>query len=232
MPGFSLATGDARCFIGFISNQRRTHPVRYLTNEQQRACIGALEAEHGVQVDQQVSEPHRGAQVVEKMSRCVTKPPADWQRPTSRHKRLHDWLTPVIKLFLFTIRDLSLSYLQIHYANSYTNRRWAKTQFNLGLDISKKKKERKKERKKKGKKRKEKKIPPSIINHIINAMWWIMPSRAPTLVSWTGLAFSGIIKCPNKRLSAQCGTLDTPTTSRARARWCTPWHPGSICRSL
>ena len=153
------------------------------------------------------------------MSRCVTKPPADWQRPTSRHKLLHDWLTPVIKLFLFTIRDLSLSYLQIHYANSYTNRRWAKTQFNLGLDISKKKK-------------KKEKIPSSIINHIINAMWWIMPSRVPTLVSWTGLAFSGIIKCPNKRLSAQSGTLDTPTTSRVKARWCTLWHPGNIWRSV
>lgn len=76
MPGFSLAV-DARCSVGFISNQRRTDAVRYLTNQQHHTCIGALEAEHGVEIDQQICEPHGGAQVVQKMSRCVTYPPAD-----------------------------------------------------------------------------------------------------------------------------------------------------------
>lgn len=76
MPAFSFAV-DSCCSVGFISNQWRADSVRYLTNQQHHTCIGALEAEHGVEVDQQVSEPHRGAQVVQKMARCVTYPPAD-----------------------------------------------------------------------------------------------------------------------------------------------------------
>ncbi|KAG7230586.1 hypothetical protein INR49_025303 [Caranx melampygus] len=59
------------------ANQRSTDPVRYLTNQQQHTCIGALESEHGVEVNQQVCEPHRGAQVVEEMSHCVTYPLED-----------------------------------------------------------------------------------------------------------------------------------------------------------
>lgn len=78
MPGFPLAVPQhALRSVGLIPNQRRTHPVRYLTNQQHHTRVGALEAEHGVEVDQQVREPHRGAQVVQEMSRCVTYPLAD-----------------------------------------------------------------------------------------------------------------------------------------------------------
>lgn len=77
MPGFSLAMPQhTRCSVGLIPNQRCTHSVRYLTNQQQQTCIGALEAEHGVKVDQQIREPHRCAKIVQKMSRCVTHAPA------------------------------------------------------------------------------------------------------------------------------------------------------------
>lgn len=76
VPGFSLAV-EARCFVGLmISNQRRRDSVSYLPDQQQHTCIGASEAEHGVEVDQQVGEPHGGAQVVEEMSCSETNPSA------------------------------------------------------------------------------------------------------------------------------------------------------------
>ncbi|KAF3835325.1 hypothetical protein F7725_027883 [Dissostichus mawsoni] len=54
----------ARCFVGLISNQRRRDSVSYLPDQQQHTCIGAPEAEHGVEVDQQV---------VPEASDCATK---------------------------------------------------------------------------------------------------------------------------------------------------------------
>lgn len=93
MPALSLPMSQAaRCPVGFVPNQRRADSICYLTNEQQHTGGAALEAEHGVEVYQEISEPHRGAQVVQEMSRCVTYPSADRQGPLGRqwHRLLHD----------------------------------------------------------------------------------------------------------------------------------------------
>lgn len=65
MPGFSLAMSPhSSCSVGLVPDQRCTDSVRYLTDQQQHTRIGTLEAEHGVEVDQEIREPHRCAQVV------------------------------------------------------------------------------------------------------------------------------------------------------------------------
>lgn len=93
MPAFSLAVSQAGSSVGFESNDRSAHSISHLADEQQHAGKGAPEPQDRVQVDQQVGEPHRGTQIVEKMPGGVTQTPAERQGPylpLDRVTRLHD----------------------------------------------------------------------------------------------------------------------------------------------
>lgn len=126
MPGLPPSISHpACCFVGLVPDQRSTHSICYLPDEQQNPRGAALEAEHRVQVDQQVGEPHGRAQVVKEVPHRVTEPPAEWQGPLRWPGLLHDQFNACDKPLLFSYTPLSLLYVQIHSAIKYTKTRSA-----------------------------------------------------------------------------------------------------------
>lgn len=76
VPGLPFAVSPAAGGpVRLVADQRRADAVGDLPTEQQHPGQAVLEAEHRMVIDQQVGEPHGGAQVVEKVAHCVAQAP-------------------------------------------------------------------------------------------------------------------------------------------------------------
>lgn len=79
---------DSSCPVRLVADQRRGDSVCDLTEQQQQPGLGVPETEHRLVVEQQVGEPHGGAQVVQHVPHRVGEAPERGQGARAlRHPR-------------------------------------------------------------------------------------------------------------------------------------------------
>lgn len=78
VPGLARAAADAAAggTVGLVAHDGRAEPVGDLAEQQQQPRAASTVGAHRVQVDQQVGEPHGGAQVVQEVAHGVAQPRA------------------------------------------------------------------------------------------------------------------------------------------------------------
>lgn len=81
MPGLAGPAAYAGGTVGLVAHERRAEPVGHLAEQQQQPRAARAVPAHGVQEQQQVGEPHAGAQVIEEVADREAQTRGKGQRP-------------------------------------------------------------------------------------------------------------------------------------------------------